>query len=219
MQEMLAVTGALRQGLGETVALLTDGRFSGGTHGLMIGHVSPEAALGGPIALVEEGDTITIDVDARRLDLDVKRTRSPSAGSVGRPPPVSRGRAGKVRGARSSAREGAVTTGGRLASGARGRSDPLGTKGPEAVVDIAVSVPSMSQERGPSAARSSLQPRGRRDRPAPRNRDSSARHPPWMAGWRPREGLAREAPRSEPESRQAEGPGGILRIRKDQPDR
>jgi dihydroxy-acid dehydratase len=72
MQEMLSVTGALvGEGLGESVALLTDGRFSGGTRGLMIGHVAPEAALGGPIALVEEGDTITIDVDRRVLDLEV----------------------------------------------------------------------------------------------------------------------------------------------------
>src|SRR4029077_8975873 len=72
MQEMLSVTAALvGEGLGETVALITDGRFSGGTHGLMIGHIAPEAALGGPIGLVEEGDTIVINVDARRLDLDV----------------------------------------------------------------------------------------------------------------------------------------------------
>lgn len=72
MQEMLAVTGALvGEGLGGSVALLTDGRFSGGTRGLMIGHVAPEAALGGPIALVQETDTITIDVDRRILDLDV----------------------------------------------------------------------------------------------------------------------------------------------------
>jgi dihydroxy-acid dehydratase len=72
MQEMLSVTAALvGEGLGGEVALLTDGRFSGGTHGLMIGHVAPEAALGGPIALVREGDPIVIDVDARRLDLDV----------------------------------------------------------------------------------------------------------------------------------------------------
>ena len=72
MQEMLSVTAALvGEGLGGDVALLTDGRFSGGTHGLMIGHVAPEAALGGPIAIVEEGDTVVIDVDARRLDLDV----------------------------------------------------------------------------------------------------------------------------------------------------
>jgi dihydroxy-acid dehydratase len=72
MQEMLSITGAIvGEGLGESVALLTDGRFSGGTRGLMIGHVAPEAALGGPIALVEEGDTITIDVDRRALDLEV----------------------------------------------------------------------------------------------------------------------------------------------------
>jgi dihydroxy-acid dehydratase len=73
MQEMLSVTAALvGEGLGAEVALLTDGRFSGGTRGLMIGHVAPEAALGGPIALVEEGDTITIDVDRRALDLEVE---------------------------------------------------------------------------------------------------------------------------------------------------
>jgi dihydroxy-acid dehydratase len=72
MQEMLSVTAALTgEGLGDSVALITDGRFSGGTHGLMIGHIAPEAALGGPIGLVEEGDPIMIDVDARRLDLEV----------------------------------------------------------------------------------------------------------------------------------------------------
>jgi len=72
MQEMLSVTAAIvGEGLGADVALLTDGRFSGGTRGLMIGHVAPEAALGGPIALVEEGDTVTIDVERRALDLDV----------------------------------------------------------------------------------------------------------------------------------------------------
>ena len=72
MQEMLGVTGALvGEGLGDSVALLTDGRFSGGTHGLMIGHVAPEAAHGGPIALVHEGDSIVIDVDRRALDLEV----------------------------------------------------------------------------------------------------------------------------------------------------
>jgi len=67
---MLAVPAALPgAGLGEAVALLTDGRFSGATHGLMAGHVSPEASVGGPIALVREGDPIHFDVDARRLDL------------------------------------------------------------------------------------------------------------------------------------------------------
>ncbi|MGH6869266.1 MAG: dihydroxy-acid dehydratase, partial [Methylocella sp.] len=72
MREMLGVTAALvGQGLGDTVALITDGRFSGATHGLMIGHVSPEAACGGPIALLQDGDRITIDVQARRLDAEV----------------------------------------------------------------------------------------------------------------------------------------------------
>jgi dihydroxy-acid dehydratase len=70
MREMLAVTAAINGvGLGEHVALLTDGRFSGATHGLMAGHVAPEAARGGPIAAVRDGDEITIDIDARRLDV------------------------------------------------------------------------------------------------------------------------------------------------------
>ncbi len=70
MREMLAVTAALvGQGIGEEVALLTDGRFSGATHGLMAGHVAPEAARAGPIAAVRDGDQITLDVDARRLDV------------------------------------------------------------------------------------------------------------------------------------------------------
>ena len=72
MREMLGVTAALvGAGLGESVALLTDGRFSGATHGLMAGHVAPEAARGGPIAAVRDGDTITFDVDARRLDVEI----------------------------------------------------------------------------------------------------------------------------------------------------
>jgi len=72
MREMLAVTAALvGQGIGEQVALLTDGRFSGATHGLMAGHVAPEAARGGPIAAVREGDTIVFDIEGRRLDLEV----------------------------------------------------------------------------------------------------------------------------------------------------
>ncbi|MGH9738233.1 MAG: dihydroxy-acid dehydratase, partial [Candidatus Acidiferrales bacterium] len=58
------------QGLGDSIGLVTDGRFSGATHGLMIGHVAPEAANGGPIALVRDGDTITIDVANKRLDVD-----------------------------------------------------------------------------------------------------------------------------------------------------
>ncbi|HXH11435.1 MAG TPA: dihydroxy-acid dehydratase [Alphaproteobacteria bacterium] len=72
MREMLGVTGAIvGAGLGETVALLTDGRFSGATRGFMVGHVAPEAARGGPIAAVEEGDMIVIDINQRRLDVEV----------------------------------------------------------------------------------------------------------------------------------------------------
>ena len=70
MREMLAVTAALvGEGLGEEVALLTDGRFSGATRGLMAGHVAPESVRGGPIGIVRDGDEITLDVDARRLDV------------------------------------------------------------------------------------------------------------------------------------------------------
>jgi dihydroxy-acid dehydratase len=72
MREMLHVTAAIvGEGLGEEVALITDGRFSGGTRGLMAGHLAPEAAKGGPIAAVREGDEITVDVDARRIDLNL----------------------------------------------------------------------------------------------------------------------------------------------------
>jgi dihydroxy-acid dehydratase len=118
MQEMLSVTAALvGEGLGGSVALLTDGRFSGGTHGLMIGHVAPEAALGGPIGLVEEGDEIVIDVEARRLDLDV-----PEPVLAGRrarwqapPPRYLGGVMAKYAALVSSASEGAVTTGRRMA--------------------------------------------------------------------------------------------------------
>jgi len=70
MREMLAVTSALvGQGLGDDVALMTDGRFSGATHGPMVGHVAPEAAVGGPIGLLREGDVITLDIPGRRLDV------------------------------------------------------------------------------------------------------------------------------------------------------
>ena len=70
MREMLQVTAAIvGEGLGESVAMVTDGRFSGATRGLMIGHVAPEAAKGGPIAAIREGDEITVDIDARRLDV------------------------------------------------------------------------------------------------------------------------------------------------------
>ncbi len=72
MREMLGVTSAIvGAGLGESVALLTDGRFSGATHGLMAGHVAPEASKGGPIAAVETGDIVTMDIPSRRLDVDI----------------------------------------------------------------------------------------------------------------------------------------------------
>jgi dihydroxy-acid dehydratase len=72
MREMLGVTAAIvGEGLGESVALLTDGRFSGATRGLMMGHVSPEAALGGPIAAVHEGDMVKIDVNQRVLEMEI----------------------------------------------------------------------------------------------------------------------------------------------------
>jgi dihydroxy-acid dehydratase len=103
------------------VALLTDGRFSGGTHGLMIGHVAPEAALGGPIALVEEGDEIVVDVAARRLDLAVAESvlaerraawQAPTPRYLG-------GVMAKYAALVSSASEGAVTTGRRMSPAAR----------------------------------------------------------------------------------------------------
>ena len=72
MREMLAVTAAIvGEGLGDSVALITDGRFSGATHGFMVGHIAPEAVRGGPIAAVRDGDTITIDVASRRLDVEL----------------------------------------------------------------------------------------------------------------------------------------------------
>jgi dihydroxy-acid dehydratase len=118
MQEMLSVTAALSgEGMGEHVALLTDGRFSGGTHGLMIGHVAPEAVMGGPIALVEEGDEIVIDVDRHALDLNV----APDVLAARRArwtPPAPRYKSGvmaKYAAMVSSASKGAVTTGDRLA--------------------------------------------------------------------------------------------------------
>jgi len=119
MQEMLSVTAALvGEGLGDSVALLTDGRFSGGTHGLMIGHVAPEAALGGPIAIVEEGDTIVIDVDRSALDLDVPADEVARRFEHWTPLPV-RYRTGvmaKYAALVGSASSGAVTTGERMAA-------------------------------------------------------------------------------------------------------
>ena len=124
MQEMLSVTAALvGVGLGDQVALLTDGRFSGGTHGLMIGHVAPEAALGGPIALVEDGDEVVIDVDRKALDLvvadDVLAERR---ARWTRPEPrYASGVMAKYAALVSSASDGAVTTGRRMQAALRDR--------------------------------------------------------------------------------------------------
>ena len=119
MQEMLSVTAALvGEGLGESVALITDGRFSGGTHGLMIGHVAPEAALGGPIALIREGDTIVIDVDRKAVDIEIDRDELDRR-RLEWTAPAPRYRGGvmaKYAALVSSASEGAVTTGARLAA-------------------------------------------------------------------------------------------------------
>jgi dihydroxy-acid dehydratase len=89
MREMLAPTSALiGAGLGDSVGLITDGRFSGGTYGLVVGHVAPEAAVGGPIALVEEGDLITIDADQRLLSVDVGERDLARRREAWRPPPA-----------------------------------------------------------------------------------------------------------------------------------
>ena len=112
MREMLGVTAAIvGRGLGETVSLLTDGRFSGATRGLMAGHVAPEAAVGGPIALVEEGDTITFDIEERRLDLVVAADILAERRTRWTPPPARypRGVMAKYAALVSSAAEGAVT--------------------------------------------------------------------------------------------------------------
>ncbi|HEV8547327.1 MAG TPA: dihydroxy-acid dehydratase [Candidatus Limnocylindrales bacterium] len=117
MQEMLSVTGALvGEGLGDSVALITDGRFSGGTHGLMIGHVAPEAALGGPIALVVEGDEIVIDVDRKAVDLDVPADllAERRADWTAPAPRYAGGVLAKYAALVSTASEGAVTTGSRM---------------------------------------------------------------------------------------------------------
>ena len=89
MREMLAPTSALiGAGLGDSVGLITDGRFSGGTYGLVVGHVAPEAAVGGPIALVREGDPITIDADLRRLSVDVPDIELERRRASWSPPPL-----------------------------------------------------------------------------------------------------------------------------------
>jgi dihydroxy-acid dehydratase len=113
MREMLAVTAALvGEGLGDSVALLTDGRFSGATHGLMAGHVAPEAPHGGPIAAVREGDVIKFDINARRLDIDLsdEEIEKRVAEWEAPPPKYTSGVMAKYARSVSSASKGAVTS-------------------------------------------------------------------------------------------------------------
>src|SRR5581483_2715006 len=112
MREMLSVTGAIvGEGLGGSVALITDGRFSGATHGLMMGHVSPEAALGGPIAAVREGDTVRVDINQRLLEVEISDAEIKHRMSQWRPskPRYSSGVFGKYASLVASASEGAIT--------------------------------------------------------------------------------------------------------------
>ncbi len=113
MREMLGVTGALvGAGLGGSVALLTDGRFSGATRGLMAGHVAPEAAVGGPIAAVRDGDTVSFDIPNRRLDLEISDAEMERRMAGWEPPPprYPRGVFAKYARTVSGAERGAVTS-------------------------------------------------------------------------------------------------------------
>ncbi|MDI3297837.1 MAG: dihydroxy-acid dehydratase [Bacillota bacterium] len=112
MREMLGVTAAIvGAGLGESVALITDGRFSGATHGLMVGHVAPEAARGGPIALLREGDVVVIDVEQRRLDVELSEAELAARREAWTPPAprYTSGVMAKYAALVGSAAEGAVT--------------------------------------------------------------------------------------------------------------
>lgn len=112
MREMLSPTGAIMgKGLGNDVALITDGRFSGGSHGFVVGHVTPEAAVGGLLALVEDGDKITIDAQNRRIDLEVSDNEIARRSEAWQRPrsSVTRGTLAKYRAEVSSASQGAVT--------------------------------------------------------------------------------------------------------------
>jgi dihydroxy-acid dehydratase len=112
MREMLHVTGALvGEGLGDAVALVTDGRFSGATHGLMVGHVSPEAARGGPLAAVQDGDVVVVDVEARELRVELSDDEISARLADWAPPEprYTKGVLAKYAALVSSASEGAVT--------------------------------------------------------------------------------------------------------------
>ncbi len=112
MREMLSPTSAIMgRGLGADVAFITDGRFSGGSHGFVVGHVTPEAAVGGPIALIEDGDRITIDAEARRVDIDLSDDEMEKRRAAWTRPKssVTRGTLAKYRAEVLSASLGAVT--------------------------------------------------------------------------------------------------------------
>ena len=167
MREMLAVTGAINGvGLGEDVALLTDGRFSGATHGFMIGHVAPEAARGGPIAAVRDGDVITIDVASRRMDVALDDDEIARRVAAYEPPENAdrTGRAGQVRGARRQRlrgrRHGALS--------ARGAVRPHAAQRRRAAISLDYAAPAASDAptRSPgssarNASRSALKAAGR----------------------------------------------------------
>jgi dihydroxy-acid dehydratase len=112
MPEMLTPTSAIMgAGLGKDVALITDGRFSGGSHGFIVGHVTPEAQEGGPIALIRNGDTITIDAEQNRIDVDLssEALAARKAQWVAPPLKATRGTLHKYIKAVKSASEGCVT--------------------------------------------------------------------------------------------------------------
>ena len=112
MREMLSPTSAIMgRGLGADVALITDGRFSGGSHGFVVGHVTPEAAVGGAIALVEDGDTVVIDAESKRITLDIDDDEMARRRESWQRPPssVTGGALAKYRASVASASEGAVT--------------------------------------------------------------------------------------------------------------
>ncbi|GAE93463.1 dihydroxy-acid dehydratase [Gracilibacillus boraciitolerans JCM 21714] len=111
MPEMLSISAILvGKGLGQSVALLTDGRFSGGTHGLVVGHISPEAQSGGPIAFLEEGDMVTIDSEQKELSMDVSEEELAKRRAKWQAPELyKRGILGKYAHNVSCASQGAVT--------------------------------------------------------------------------------------------------------------
>jgi dihydroxy-acid dehydratase len=112
MREMLSPTSAIiGEGLGDSVGLITDGRFSGGTYGMVVGHVAPEAAVGGTIALVNEGDSVTIDADQRLLQLNVNDAELARRRAAWQPPAprYTRGVLAKYAKLVSTASKGAVT--------------------------------------------------------------------------------------------------------------